>query len=175
MALNGVALVSLDVDSMYNNMSQDLGTSACKDYLESRIFQMDGDENLVSTNSILTALNLCLKNNYFYFNKKIYKQIKGVGTGIKLAPTYACLGMGKYEEMLFNSNEVMFVDFLNTLMPGVIKFKYEFSCQKIQFLDLEIFLEDGKLKTNMFVKPTNSQIYLDFHSNHPMHCKEGIP
>ena len=143
-----------------------------------------------------------MTNNYFHFNKKIFKQKKGVGTGIKLAPTYACLGMGKYEDILFNTKEKLlekvliwkqfmddvlmlfkgneneckqFVEFLNTLMPGVIKFKYEFSHQKIQFLDLEIFIEDGKLKTNMFVKPTNSQIYLDFKSNHPLHCKEGIP
>jgi hypothetical protein len=71
--MEGVALVSLDVDSMYNNMSEDLGTSACKEYLESRISLEDG--NQVSTNSLMTALNLCLKHNYFAFNDKIYKQI----------------------------------------------------------------------------------------------------
>ena len=88
-SLEGVALVSLDVDSMYNNMSEELGTQACREYLESRTFLGDGTD--VSTNSILTALNLCLKNNFFSFNGKVYKQIHGVGTGIKLAPTYACL------------------------------------------------------------------------------------
>ena len=110
--------------------------------------------------------------------------------------------MGKYEEIVFNADEILlekvliwkrfiddilmlfkgneeecklFVQFLNTLMPGVLKFQYEFSFQKIQFLDLEIFIEDGYLKTTLFVKPTNSQIYLDFDSNHPMHCKQSIP
>ena len=92
-------MVSLDVDSMYNNMSDELGTSACKEYLESRIVQGDGNE--VSTNSIMTALNRCLKNNYFVFNDKIYKQIHGVGTGVKLAPPYACLGLGKYKAAAF--------------------------------------------------------------------------
>ena len=62
---------------MYNNMSENLGTGACKEYLESRSFTQDGNSE-VSTNSLLTALNLCLKNNYFVFNEKIYKQIHGV-------------------------------------------------------------------------------------------------
>ena len=60
-------------------------------------------------------------------------------------------------------------------MPGVVKFKFEFSLEKIEFLDLEIYIEDGRLKTNIYVKPTNKQLYLDFNSNHPLHCKEGIP
>ena len=67
------------------------------------------------------------------------------------------------------------VDWLNNLMPGVIKFKFQFSLQRIEFLDLEIYLEDDQIKTNLFVKPTNQQIYLDFDSNHPEHCKSGIP
>ena len=99
--LEGVAIVSLDVESMYNNMSEDLASSAVKDYLESTIYQEDG--NSVTANSILMALDLCLKNIYFSFNDKVYKQISGVGTGIKLAPTYACLGMGKFEELAFSS------------------------------------------------------------------------
>ena len=68
MSLEGVAVVSLDVESMYNNMSEDLGTGGCKEYLENR---SEGD---VSTNAILTALDLCLKSNFFVFNKQIYKQ-----------------------------------------------------------------------------------------------------
>ena len=28
-----------------------------------------------------------------------------MGTGIKLAPTFACLGLGKFEELVFNSQQ----------------------------------------------------------------------
>jgi hypothetical protein len=139
-------------------MSDDLGTSACKEYLENRTEDNDDEENIVSTNSILTALGLCLKNNLFSFNNKIYKQISGVGTGIKLAPTYACLGLGKYEKLAFSSNQGLLerivlwkrfiddvfmlfngckekcqelVDWLNSLMPGVVRFKFEFSVEKL--------------------------------------------
>ena len=66
------------------------------------------------------------------------------------------------------------VDFLNTLLPGVIKFTSKFSTEKIEFLDLEISIEEGKLETNLYIKPSNLQLYLDYFSNHPEHCKVGL-
>ena len=52
-SLEGVGLVSLDLESMYNNMSRQLGTAACKEYLESNQFPEGWtDEFLPSTNSI---------------------------------------------------------------------------------------------------------------------------
>jgi hypothetical protein len=67
------------------------------------------------------------------------------------------------------------VNWLNSLMPGFVKLKFEFSQTRIVFLDLEIFIEDGLLKSDLHIKPTNKQLYLDFDSNHPNHCKKGIP
>ena len=54
MTLEGVALVTLDVESMYTNMSKELCTEASRDFLNQRTFQEEGEQ--VSTNSILTAL-----------------------------------------------------------------------------------------------------------------------
>ena len=54
------------------------------------------------------------------------------------------------------------VKWLNSLMPGTIKFKFEFSYEKVNFLDLEIYIEDGQLKSSLYVKPTNSQSFLDY-------------
>ena len=78
---------------------------------------------------------------------------------------------------LFKGNEQEFEEFeswLNSIMRGVVKFKSNFSSEKVEFLDLIISIENGKLKTNLFVKPSNLQIYLDFMSNHPEHCKVGL-
>ena len=47
----------------------------------------------------------CIRNNFFEFNGKIYKQVGGVGTGVKLASTYACIGMGNFEDLAFNSDQ----------------------------------------------------------------------
>ena len=72
--------------------------------------------------------------------------------------------------MMFRGSEEQckhLVDWLNNIMPGVVKFKYDYSLEKIEFLDLEIMIKNGKLETNLFVKPSNLQLYLDYFSNHP--------
>ena len=63
-SLDGVALVTLDVEAMYNNMSVELTRGACKDYLEGG----NGGEPetlRVKTESVLAALDLGLKNIFF--------------------------------------------------------------------------------------------------------------
>ena len=80
------------------------------------------------------------------------------------------LGLFKGTEQEFDE----FVNWLNSIMRGIVKFKSSFSSDKVEFLDLVISIENGKLKTNLFVKPSNLQIYLDFTSNHPTHCKVGL-
>jgi hypothetical protein len=109
--------------------------------------------------------------------------------------------MGRFEKTAFNSNfdlleKIMlwkrFIDdilmlfkgseqecenlvkWLNSLYPGVIKFKHEYSTEKVEFLDLIISLEKYRIKTSLFIKPCNKQLYLDFYSNHPDPCKEGV-
>ena len=109
--------------------------------------------------------------------------------------------MGKFEQMVFDSNDELLekillwkrfiddilllfngtreecqtlVDWLNTILPGVIRLKFEYSTKQIEFLDLRIIVENGKLETDLYVKPTNLQLFLDYCSNHPEHCKVGI-
>jgi hypothetical protein len=38
------------------------------------------------------------------------------------------------------------MNWLNTLMPGVIAFKFEYSKSNIEFLDLEISIENGRIE-----------------------------
>ena len=47
--------------------------------------------------------------------------------------------------------------------------------EEVNVLDLNIKLIDGKLKTDLFVKPTDTHQFLDPISSHPYHCKKGIP
>ena len=56
-----------------------------------------------------------------------------------------------------------------------VKFTAEYSKEGVNFLDLNIKLIDGKLKTGLFVKPTDTHQFLDLTSSHPYHCKKGIP
>ena len=39
---------------------------------------------------------------------------------------------------------------------------------------MRIMIVNGRLETELYVKPTNLQIFLDYTSNHPTHCKDAI-
>ena len=135
---------------------------------------MERDDS-VSSESVLKALRICIQNNIFQFNEEIYHQKEGVGTGMKLAPPFACLGVRELEKQFFNSDHDLveiismwkrfiddiftlikgpeesckeLVNHLNTLMPGVVTFTYSYSSEKVVFLDLEISLVVGKQETN---------------------------
>ena len=68
---------------------------------------------------------------------------------------------------------VDFVDWLNTLWPG-LKFTFEWSNKSIKFLNVEILITAGGIETNMYVKPTNPQLYLHYSSAHPPHVFKAI-
>ena len=131
-------------------MTSELARVASSEYLHGGI-SGDQETSKVKPESILKALDLCLENNVFSFSDKKYLQVGGVGTGVKLAPPYACLGMGKFEHTAFSSgfhlleNIVLWkrfiddilmlfkgseqqcqelVNWLNSLYPGVVKFKH---------------------------------------------------
>ena len=55
------------------------------------------------------------------------------------------------------------------------KFTAECSKTQINFLDVTVYLEDRKIKTDLYVKPTDTHQYLHSSSCHPYHCKKGIP
>ena len=63
---------------------------------------------------------------------------------------------------------------LNKKHPTV---KFTAACSKTQiiFLDVTVSLENGKIKTDLYVKPTDTHQYLHSSSCHPYHCKKGIP
>merc|ERR1712105_412347 len=66
-----------------------------------------------------------------------------------------------------------FVEWLNTL-DSSLKFTYEWSDKENTFLDTKLVIEDGKLETDRFVKPTNPQLFLHYSSNHPRSVFKAI-
>ena len=67
-----------------------------------------------------------------------------------------------------------FLDKINEVHP-TIKFTAEWSKTSINFLDVTVSLVEGVAETDLHVKPTDSQQYLQSSSCHPFHCKKGIP
>ena len=68
--------------------------------------------------------------------------------------------------------QLFFTD-LNNYNPH-IKFTYQFNKEHISFLDLKVSLGDGKLATDLLVKPTDRHKYLHYTLAHPNHTKRSI-
>ena len=123
--------------------------------------------------------------------------MQGTAIGTKLAPLYSILFMAKLEEeilrevewkpylwwwyiddiffILEHGEEILkeFIDVLNKKHP-TIKFTAEWSKTQINCLDVTVYLENGKIKIELYFKPTDTHQYLHSSSCHPNHCKKGI-
>ena len=60
-------------------------------------------------------------------------------------------------------------------MKSCIKFETNISKHSVNFLDVTISLNDGKLSTSLYTKPTNDHLYLNWKSCHPQHILKNIP
>ena len=65
-----------------------------------------------------------------------------------------------------------FINEINSFHP-TIKFTADWSKEKVNFLDVEVTLNNGVLSTDLFVKPTDTHQFLDPTSCHPYHCKQA--
>ena len=66
-----------------------------------------------------------------------------------------------------------FLKDLNNFTPN-LSFTHEASKNCIPFLDLKVKLIDGKLETDLYMKPTDRHQYLHYLSSHPEHTKRSI-
>ena len=136
------------------------------------------------------------KNNLFEFNSKFYKQISGTAIGTKFAPPYACIFMDYIETEFLKSQEIKpwlwerfiddiffiwtdteenidkFFEDLNKFHPN-LKFTYEKSREKINFLHIVIKFKEDKIITDLFCKPTDGHQYLHYDSSHAEHIKRS--
>ena len=55
-----------------------------------------------------------------------------------------------------------------------IKYTWEWSENCISFLNVQLKLENGKISTGLYQKPTDTRQYLDYASCHPSHAKRAI-
>jgi len=181
------------VNSLYTNIPNDEGIQACETLLN----QKRPKEELPSNSSLIELLKLVLLKNNFECDNKQYLQIGGTAMGTRVAPYFANLFMNHFEEKYVYTYEhqpliwLRFIDdifciwthWVDTLMEFInhlntchhsIKCTHEFGQQNISFLDTGISFHNGKLESNLYVKPTDSHNYLFFSLCHPRHTKEAI-
>ena len=112
-------------------------------------------------------------------------QLNGVAMGTKMGPNYANLFVCYVEEKIFNQfngpkpelfgryigshpapkmNRNEFIGFVNSF-HSALKFTWEISETSVTFLDLNISVQDNKLTTSVYYKPTDSNSYLLYSSS----------
>ena len=125
--------------------------------------------------------------------------MSGVAMGTKMGPSYACLFMGHLEHTLLQQYKkavpeiykryiddgiwatslsydqlLDFINFAQNFHPAV-KFTHEISEKSVTFLDMKLYLKQGKLTTSVHYKSTDSHSYLDYSSSHNPSTKNSIP
>ena len=56
------------------------------------------DKKQISSETLIELAKIVLKNNFFEFDQKTFKQVRGTAVGTKFAPPYAILFMADLEE-----------------------------------------------------------------------------
>ena len=68
-------------------------------------------------------------------------------------------------------------DFLNYINAAheTIKFMWNWSRERVNYLDVQVINNRGKIDTDLYTKPTDKHQYLFSTSCHPRGCKQSIP
>ena len=184
-------LVTADVVGLYPSIPHSAGLNSLKRALEKRVNKQ------IPTSDLVKMAEFVLTNNYFEFSEKVYQQISGTAIGTKFAPPYACIYMDEVEtEFLETQNfkplvwmryidDIFFIwthgeeklkNFMNEFnnFKSNLKFTFESDSECINFLDLNVKLNNGRLTTSVYIKPTDRHQYLHYRSSHPDHIKRSI-
>ena len=195
----GSLLVTFDVKNLYTNIPHDLGLEALKYWLGKYPDAIDSRFNqqfIIKAAELILKRNVFYFDNVFYIQKKG----TAMGTRFAPTYATLVLGFLEeklYEKMTdkYNTNfsEYLrenwkrflddcfiiwrhhtdldeFVNDLNALHPA-IEFTMNKSQEEIPFLDVLVKLAGTCVSTDLYCKPTDKHMYLNFHSCHPKHIK----
>uniref|UniRef100_A0A5S6R594 Reverse transcriptase domain-containing protein n=1 Tax=Trichuris muris TaxID=70415 RepID=A0A5S6R594_TRIMR len=191
-------LVSYDVKDLFTSVPLDYTYDIILDSL-SKDENLQHRSKL-NPHHLTRLVRFCMEEgNYFQWNGSYFSQKKGAPMGSPLSPIVAEIFMEHLEEKAFPINisehylkmfkryvddifviikegkETALLEHLNGLFPENIVFTMEKEQnRRLAFLDALVIRQNGHLRTTVFRKPTNSDRYLNFFSNHPINVRKGI-
>ncbi|KAJ1146114.1 hypothetical protein NDU88_012396, partial [Pleurodeles waltl] len=151
---------------------------------------------------ILDLAHLALTRNCFKFEDSFFLQIQRTSMGSTFAPSLACLYVDYFERQVVVHDDnpflqqiklwklyiddiilvwtgtreeaLTFSNWLNAADP-FLNFTMTIGDNRLAFLDLLIYENDGALAMEVFYKPTDRNNLLQFQSFHPQSLKENLP
>ena len=192
----GECLTSYDVSALFTSIP----ISSALDIINNKL-QDDTDfhnRTKMSTNNIIELLDFCLRNTYFIFQGVFYQQIKGAAMGSPVSPIVANIFMEAFEARALatavhppklwrryvddtcviqdQSHKEEFLKHINSV-DNAIQFTTEETKEdgSIPFLDTLIIPEkNGTLSVGVYRKPTHTDLYLPWDSNHHLSAKYSV-
>ena len=188
-------LVSFDVTALFTSIP----TKEATEVIRERLVQDSNlkDRTKMNINQIIELLSFCLDTTYFIFNGVYYKQAHGAAMGSPVSPIVANIYMEAFEQraitsaphppsvwlryvddtfVIIDQNHITeFHEHVNNIDP-YIKFTIEKEeNNQLPFLDIKIHRENnGSLSTTIYRKPTHTNQYLNFNSNHHLQHKRSV-
>ena len=179
---------------MFPNIDNKSGLPSVKEALTNSNFDVD------STQCIVDALEICLTCNNSKFNHQHFLQTDGTAQGPHMSCSYADIAMAKYDSLANNfhlkpsvwkrfrddifvlwehgtASLFSFLDYLNSMdKTGKIKFTIEIAGHtSLEFLDLKLKTNEGKIRVDVYAKSTNSFSYTTPNTHYPKSNACNIP
>ena len=95
----GAILCTIDIVGLYPNIPHSEGLNSLRRFLELR------DNKQISSDTLIELAEIVLKNNFFEFDQKTFKQVHRTAIRTKFAPPYAILFIADLEEKTLNAFE----------------------------------------------------------------------
>ena len=150
----------------------------------------------IPTEKFIKLLEFTLTNCILCFNKKLYKQLQGAVMGSPISPVIADIYMEYFESLAIPPSPTLikwwfrYVDdvhsatrnlqvqklqeHLNSIGPH-IKFTTELQgTDGLPFLDTLIKPTPNSIESTVYRKPTYTDRYSDYNSNHPISAKLSV-
>ncbi|CAF1254965.1 unnamed protein product [Rotaria magnacalcarata] len=184
-----------DVENLYTMITREGAPAALSRFcLKHSINKRIGT---FTVDHIMKMARLILDTNSFAYNDRYYKQIRGGAMGSAFTQVLANIYMLEWEQYLIayqaSKNEIYgryiddifmttneSIDEMKNILDRAndkdvnIKINYQIG-KSIDFLDITIHNEDGRLRTCLYHKPSAEPYILPYSSDHPRHISRNIP